>query len=105
MKPPERDDGQSPVSPSIDPDTLSDEAFVAYLAGLRNGYDQGVAVLRETAERLARCRPLQVIADAEARARRDTYSTPGLSADELRQRAAESWGFAEPQIEQRGSAR
>ena len=82
--------------PAIDPDTLSDEAFIAYRAGLRAGYAQGVAVLRDTAKALADWGPRRVVADAEARARRDRPRGPGIPPAVMHARAAASWGLPIP---------
>jgi hypothetical protein len=84
-----------------------EDAFLAgYLRGLESGsasahaagYADGVAVLDEAAAVLAGGKPSRAVDAAAARARRGVYSSPALTAEQIRVRAAESWGLPPPEL-------
>ena len=88
------------------PVETQDDAFLAgYLRGLEAGttsghsagYVDGLSVLDDAAAGLAATRPSRAIEWAAARDRRHAYTAPALSAQEIRSRAAESWGLPPPE--------
>lgn len=74
-----------------------------HAAGYAEGYDAGLRVLDEAAALLAAQRPDQVVPVQRLRKLRTTYSTPALSAEEIRGRAEASWAAVEDEI-RRGRA-
>ncbi len=72
---------------------LSDEEFVAYLAGFEAGYVNAMTVLDEAGGLLAASRPSRGVDAARIRACRDTYTRPARTAEQIRREACESWAL------------
>ncbi len=74
----------------------SAEAQAAYRAGLSAGYTEAMTFLDDAGAILAGLKPSRALDHAAARERRDTYTTPALSAEEIREQAYASWGLQDP---------
>lgn len=69
-----------------------------YVAGCRDGYREGIAVLDEASALLATMKPADAVEAAAARRRRTKYARPPQTPEQIAARTRSSWRRAEREV-------